>query len=171
MTLYVPEGIRARGAGAVYFAPAVANMAAPSVAEFSVTGAFAAHCNTENWGWRGEQNTEAKKLYCLAQNVQAFGDVSFTIDPMTVICDPQNPDHPDYTVYENVVTGSSWYALDRRGLLASVPLAVGQIVDVLPVSVGYVSHVDINDEEGALIRVTIPLIITSPPSRGVALVA
>lgn len=171
MTLYLPEGIRARGNGALFVAPAVANITAPRVTEFTATGAFVAHCDTYNWNWGAEQGTEKEARYCLSENVQSFGDIDYSVDQMVVVYDPQDPQSENYAVYLNMKRGTKWYILDRRGLPASTALAATQIGDVIPVEVGFVSRQEITDEAGAKIRAIIPLIIPSPPAMDVTLVA
>lgn len=170
--IYSVYGIRAKGAGALYAAPAVADMNAPSVAEFTAPGAFPIHCETENWSWQGEQNKTQLQRYCLAENVEAAGDVTLTAENIVVVYDPQDPTGTNYRVYAEMVQGTTWVLADRRGLLATtVPLAAVQYTDLIPVEVGYVSRVPITSEEGEKLRVTIPLILTSPPVKDVQFVA
>ena len=45
MTTYFPEGINAAGMGALFAAPAVANMAAPKLTEYASPSGFAFHCD------------------------------------------------------------------------------------------------------------------------------
>ena len=163
MTVYLPQGVRAKGMGALFFAPAVADMAAPKLTEFTGAGTFAAHCDLYAWSWNKNQSTITEDRYCLSEAIQAFGDATNEINPLEVLYDPQEPDSPNYQAYLNLKEGTSWFVFDRRGLPARSALVADAYGDVLHLEVGQVSRAEVSGTEGEKFRSTIPLIHIDPP--------
>ena len=168
---YLPRGVKAKGMGALFVAPAVADMQAPTLTEFTDAGAFTAHCDLYSWNWRKPQEKIAEPRYCLTEDVQEFGDAKFEVDDLEVLYDPQQPDSENFVAYKNLKEGTTWFVFDRRGMPSREALKVGDIGDVLKVTVGATYRAPNDQSEGQKFRQIIPLAIIEKVAEDVAIVA
>lgn len=167
----IPEGFSAAGKGSVFAAPAVADHSKPSVAEFAPPTGFNLSCDLMNWSYSIERSTVNQNRYCLAQAIQGAGRKEPSVNPITVVYNPQDPDDDNYVAYQNLKEGTKWVLFDRRGLDSRKSLAAAEVGDLIPVEVILVTREEIDDTEGALIRSTISFRVTGEIKQDVALVA
>lgn len=133
-----PTGIDVAGKNKVQFVPTLADPANPTLAE--IEAGFPIECALDGFVPKGEQSTTTQQRYCLAEEIEALGKVSNTIEPLKYVYDPQNPDKAEgmYAHYAKLTPGLTGYLIDRRGLAYdTVPYAAGQFVDVYPVTLGH----------------------------------
>lgn len=172
MTTYFPEGINAAGKGALFAAPAVANMATPKLTEYASPTGFAFHCDNYDFAHTVEQGKTEEGRYCLAQTVESMGRAKHSLEPMQIVYNPQNEIDPNYVAYLKFKEGTSWVIADRRGLDARTSaLAIGQVADLIPVKIGAIGRVPITTAEGEKIRAIINWIVSGPVSHDVKFVA
>lgn len=172
MTTYFPEGINAAGKGGLYAAPAVVNMSAPKMTEFNSPTGFEFHCDNYQFNHTLDQGKTEETRYCLAQTIESMGRAKHSLEPMEIVYNPQNITDPNYVAYLKFKEGTSWVLADRRGLDArTVALAIGQIVDLIPVKIGAIGRVPITTAEGEKIRAVINWIVSGPVTSDVAMVA
>ena len=172
MTTYFPEGINAAGMGALFAAPAVANMAAPKLTEYASPSGFAFHCDNYEFNHTVDQAKGEESRYCLAQTIESLGRAKHALDPMQIVYNPQDPNDPNYVAYLKFKEGTSWVVADRRGLASRTSaLAIGQVTDLIPVKIGAVARVPITTAEGEKLRSIINWIVSGPVSHDVKFVA
>lgn len=144
----VPAGIAAAGRGSLFATVAVANPQAPKLSEFTGSNGFAIHCDLTTWAPTLDQPKIQKNRYCLEQAQERFGRKQWSIDPLTVVYNPQEPDSEDYQAYLKLVEGSTFWVADRRGKPSRAPLVVGDVADLLRIEIGGRDRVGIGDEDG-----------------------
>lgn len=172
MTTYFPEGINAAGMGALFAAPAVANMAAPKLTEFASPTGFAFHCDNYAFAHTVEQGKTEEGRYCLTEAIESLGKAKHTLEPMEIVYNPQDPDDPNYVAYLKFKTGTSWRIADRRGLNARTSaLAIGNVADLIPVKIGAIGRVPITTAEGEKLRAVINWAVTGPVEHDAVFVA
>lgn len=147
----IPTGVKALGNHQLWFAPAIANPAAPTAAEAE----FPILCSmTSAFGATGEQATTEHWRACLAQAITELGPVSVSIEPLEYVYDPQDPESENYQAYAELTEDRTGFLIDRRGKASGEPLASGDVVDVYPVRLGYRNRVTNPVGEVQVFRVT-----------------
>lgn len=142
--VFNPDGIDARGMGSLILVPALADPAAPTVAEISA--GIIVSCAAYNWTTSVDAPTTAYAKYCDKNNRTMAGRQTWTYSPLIVDDDPQRVDTTGQFDYlDQVVTGQSYFMVDVRGLdaMTYTPEA-GQRVDVHPIKVDTWKRTDID---------------------------
>ena len=161
MTVTFPPGLEAAGTGAVFLAPAIANVNAPKVSEFTGSTAVDLSCHLMGFETGADQGKVTSSRYCLRQAVETLGRITYSISDITVVYDPQNPDSATYKAYTALMQGGTWALLDRRGIESRTALAAGQVVDVYEaVRIGAPKREPITDTEGEQLRTTFTVAVT-----------
>lgn len=172
MTVTFPDGIEARGTGAVFLAPAVADPLAPKLTEYNAATAVNISCDLMGFETTAEQSKVATTRYCLKQESEALGTVKYGISDITVVYDPQAPTSAEYKAYKALMgANKNWYLFDRRGVDSTTALAVGQIGDVYQITIGAVRREPITTTEGELLRSTFTVAVSGQAHFDVAMVA
>ena len=138
-----PDGIDAAGMASVYFVEALANPAAPTVAE--ITAGTVLSCAIYTWPTSVEQSTSTSAKYCDKQPRQRLGRASYSAGPVVYDYDPQGLDVTgNYAHYDALEPGTTGYIIDRRGIDSKAAVVTAQVVDVWPVKLGSRIRVDID---------------------------
>lgn len=150
----------------VAFVPALADPAAPTVAELTAVGAFDVSCYLTGDGWAdgGDQATIADDRLCDRESYTRPGRKSNTLTIRYV----HNPD--DLTndrARVQLPEGTRGYFVRRNGPAYEQALAAGDLVEVWPVQLG-VQRV-MAAEANSVFRVEQPTFITGPVERFVEL--
>ncbi len=153
ITIPNPPGVDAAGMGSVYFVPAIADPAAPTVTE--IDAGVPLSCALYGWATSVDQPTSTSAKYCDAQPRQRLGTAAYSAGPIVYDYDPQGTDvGGNYAHYDALTPGLTGYMVDRRGIGSMEATAVGQVVDVWPVKLGAIIRVDIdpNNTDGESLR-------------------
>ena len=115
ITIPAPDGIEAAGRGAVIFAPAIANLEDPTLAE--VSAGIALQCALDAFPTSLDQPTTTRTKYCMKQGVQSPGKATYSVGPLVVDWDHQGLDSTGkYAYQEDLVEGAKERrAAKRRG--------------------------------------------------------
>lgn len=174
MTVYFPEGVDSQGNESVIWVPAIANPAAPKLTELNATGSVNISCAIRGFSPESEQGTSDDIRLCSVETFENPGRVKNSIGDITSVYDPQAVDGAaDNKHYEAMVQGAQGFLVDRRGLNArTAALAIGQKVDVYPVTLGAQRRVALDPTaEGGKFEVIQKPFISGPVEKDVALVA
>lgn len=171
MTIEMPEGFDAAGNGSLFAAPAVAVRTAPSLTEFAPPTGFNFSCDAMAWAPTADRARVSSNRYCLEQAIERFGRKTYTIEPMEIVYNPQNPEDENYVAYLKFKEDTTWEIFDRRGLPSKKPLEAGEYGVLRKVSVGLVDDVPITDAEGELLRARITFAVIDEVLRDVQIAA
>lgn len=161
MTIVFPDGIKALGNTSVVVAPALANPAAPTVAE--VTGAAAVNASCYLYSSFSANVTAARgdkpKRFCEKKTRQGFGPETTEISDLQYVEAPQGTDtDPANKVRVAMTPYTTQYVVERRGLPADTAvLAVGDRVNVHQVELGPQSRTRTGDGDQDEFSVTQPV--------------
>lgn len=157
MTVVIPASITAQGNVKVAFVPAIASVAAPTVAELTATGAVDISCYLmPDWGGiTADQAKGSDSRFCSTQSFERLGritrsvaDIAYTYLPQTVGTDVAN------NAYTKLTPGANGYLVVRYGKGAGVAFTVGDKVDILPVTLGAQTKAVSGSDEFAPLTVT-----------------
>lgn len=139
MTVSIPEFVTAEGNVKVAFVPAIANLAAPTVAELTATGAVDITCYLpETWGGiTADQAKGEQRRMCSKESFETLGRIKRAVADLTYTYLPQSPDTDAANkVKKALATGVNGFLVTRYGPDATDAFAVGDVVDVLPIEAG-----------------------------------
>jgi len=125
----VPSGQAADGYGLVLFVPAIADPAAPTVAELTDTGVVPLTYSIAGDGYARTTtiNTVAANRLTLRQAIEVDGTITDTLE-VTYVYTNTDEDVARITLAE----GTTGFIVERWAIANEVPVEAGQIVDVLP---------------------------------------
>lgn len=170
LTIVEPLGITAAGNAALIWVPAIANPAAPTVAELSA--GLNVSCAIEGWAPSVQQDTVERRRYCDKTTTERLGTAKWSVEPIIYDYSPQAPsDTGDYRAYATLAPGTTGYLVDRRGIPAKDTIAATQIVDIYPVELGAQSRVPVDETEGATLRVSQQVAVIAQPTFDAAITA
>lgn len=152
MSVYFPEGVDAQGNESVIFVPALANPAAPTVAELTGASAINLSCALRGFGSSTEQSSTPDIRLCSREVFESPGRATNSLEDITYVYDPQAAAAaPTNKHYETLKSGVTGFLVDRRGLDSrTVAVAAAQKVDVFPVKFGPQRRVSVDPSaEGA----------------------
>ena len=151
----VPQGPSGAGLQLVWFVPALTTPTAPSIAEIASTGVFLSCIMAEPHDYGAQQNKEQRNRACLVNAVQRLGRVEYDPSELLIAYDPQDMDADVSLAYKTLQPGVTGYFLYRWGLTRDVPLTVGQLVDVVQVTIGQPMKKMPEDGNDLLVGITI----------------
>lgn len=149
----------------VQFVATIADPAAPKLTELNATSSKDLSCYLTAWDGGGDQATINDRRLCTVQAFEAPGEVTRTLS-VTYIVNPQS--ETNNLASTTLVEGSSGYLVHRTGLPFDSAFAVGQKVDVWPVTPGLQLKVN---EQGQVSRSTQKQFVRGIVRRDVAVVA
>lgn len=159
MTVSFPLGVSARGNGAVWFLPAIANLEAPRVAEFAA--GINLSCAISGFAPTSEQGVVNKTRYCSRGTFEVPGTVTNTGPTLEYVYDPQEPTSEEYEWFATLAQGTVGFLVNRLGLDFEAPVAAGQFVNVYPTQAGVQVPVPIDPTaEGDELRISQRFFIT-----------
>lgn len=175
MTLYAVEGVSTQGNETVIYVPALANPSAPKLTE---VGAGVATALNLGYALRGfspssDQGTSEDIRLASVQTFENPGRVKETLDDITYVYDPQATTgaagNKHYDVLKLNVKG---FLIDRRGIPATTPPAVGDKVDIYPVQFGSQRRVGVDPSaEGGKFEIIQKPFVIGTVLKDIALVA
>jgi len=173
MTVVFPDGVRSRGNESLIFTTVLVPTA-PSVATLNAVTAVNVSCYVTNFAPTGSQESSEDPRLCSEQIFESPGDIAVAIDNVEYIYYPQaTVPTANNKAYELMKNGVSGWMVDRRGLNArTAALAVGQLVDIYPVTLGEQFRMPLDPgQQGGKFRITQKPFVTGPYAYDVALVA
>lgn len=174
MPLTVPAGIPSNASWRVWYVPTMANPATPSIAtDIGNVATVDASCLLVKDGGIGlgvdvEKFTDER--LCSVQTFEQNGNVTYKVDDLTYVADPQTPASATNKLYAAVGAGTAGgYLIIRWGVLADVTPATTQKVWVVPVA--FSPAVPLPPESNSMTRARQSLSVTGVVQRDVALTA
>ena len=166
----VPIGITSEGNVLVQFVPVIAAPGVPKLTEISAAGAVPLHCALTKDGLAlgGDQQTGTDDRLCSRQSFEIPGSYTDTLD-ITYVHNPQATLPADNLAYTTLKQGVTGYVVVRWGKPWETALAVGNKVDVYPVTAGIQRKQA--PEANSSLKVAQKMFVTGPVVRDVALVA
>lgn len=166
----VPIGITSEGNVLVQFVPAIAAPGVPKLTEISAAGAVPLHCALTKDGLAlgGDQQAGTDDRLCSRQTFEIPGSYTDTLD-ITYVYNPQATLPADNLAYTTLQQGVAGFVVVRWGKPWETALAVGDKVDVYPVTAGVQRKQA--PEANSSLKVAQKLFVTGPVQRDVAVVA
>lgn len=156
MTLNVLPGVPLAGTLSITFVPATDgeggfDLTAPSVALATGATAVVAQCLIPSGTYTGvttDINRIPKRRACSTVPYYVKGEETVNIERVQVVYDPQDLEADISAAYAELVPGTTWYMIDRRGKDGQTALEAGDIVDIYKVEV-IGRNKPYSDDEGA----------------------
>lgn len=165
MALTIPPGVDAQGSVLVKFVPELTAPADPTVAEVTAATAIDLSCYLTKEGFKPGAETDKWKdeRLCTKNVFEQDGATTYKIEALEYIYDPQEPESLSNKAYAALPRGTSGYLVVRWGkdIENNPELAVGDIVDVWPVTVG--NRVKQPPEENSKLKVQQEVSVTGAP--------
>jgi hypothetical protein len=139
MPITVPLPVPADGTVSIRWVTALAAPAAPKLAtEINAVSSVDITCllTKEGFAPSAEPNAITDERLCSKQIFEDFGTVTYTLDELEYIIDPQNPTSASNKALATFVSGISGFLIARWGKDVDIAWAVGDKVDVYPVKMG-----------------------------------
>jgi len=157
-----PLGISARGNGALWYLPTVANPdTGVTVAEF--TAGLNLSCAIAGFAPSSEQSTVTRTRYCSRAGYEIPGTVTTSIPAIEYVYDPQEPDSDEYEWYSVLAQGVTGYFANRLGMAFEDAVTAGQYVDLYQIQAGVQNRVAIDPTaEGDELRISQRFFNTGP---------
>lgn len=119
----------------IQWVPTIADTTAPKLTEVNATSALDVSCYMTTWTEAGSQAVISDVRVCSRQDFEAPGKETRTLDTIYI----ENPGTTNALVNKAAVTlikNSKGYFVVRRGIGYDVNFAIGDLVDVWPVTTG-----------------------------------
>jgi hypothetical protein len=138
MAQVIPPGVASDGMVKVAFVAALANAAAPTVTELTAATSVDLSCYLTKDGFQpgGEAQAVTDERLCSKQVFEDFGTVTYTIDNLVYIYDPQDAAGDSNKAYAAMPVGTSGWIVAGWGKDAEEAWAAADVVDVYPVKLG-----------------------------------
>lgn len=139
MALVVPPGIPSDGSWKVSFVSTIADPTMTKIAtEINAAGSVAAECLLTKGGIGIDNSYEKFKdeRLCTIAVFEQNGSLTWTINDLNFVMDPQTPTSPTNKLYALVKDGWTGFLVIRMGKASDVAWAVADKVWVVPVQVG-----------------------------------
>jgi len=112
--------------------------------------------------------TQLRRM-CSRQVRERSGPVTYSIQDLFVVYDPQDMAAPVSAAYAALADGASGYLVERRGVHVDTPWAAGDLVRVIPVEVANANPAPAEDDNELQARIAFTVI--GEVQKDVALVA
>lgn len=171
MAVLQPAGIASWKHQNVWWADAIADVQAPTLAEVtSQTAAIDLSCFIDAaWGaFSAEQGKESDERWC-GVKFESLSEVEYTIDDLIYVTDPQNPTSDTGRASVMLAEGKRGFLIFRRGIHMDTPLKVGDVVDILAAQLGAATPE--KAEKGAPIKNRQTVAVVGAVARGVKIAA
>lgn len=138
-----PQKVQANGKDSWFWAPAVADMAAPKITEINAVTGLNISCFllAEQEGVTGDaEKVRLARLLCETTTTEALGEQTWSLADIQGVFDPQGALASDgKKAWEKFKDGANGYLIRRQGVTAysdTPEAATGQFFDVFKVEVG-----------------------------------
>lgn len=165
-----PGRVPAAGSLKVLWVPAIADTTAPKLTELAASGAFDATCYFTRDGFADSTTStpiEDDRL-CTIQSYKATGTLATDLQ-VTYAGDPQNATPTDNKAYAGWKRNTDGFFVARWGLLFSQALAIGDVVDVYPVTCD--EQIKLPPEANSILKIRQDMLLSGDVQRDVELVA
>ena len=172
MALVIPPAIDAEGAVKVFFVPALADPAHPTLAELSGAGSLEISCylTKDGFGISADDDKSTDERLCTKEVYEVLGRAKWQIENLVYIWDPQgSAASVSNKAYAAMKRGTQGYLVVRWGKDVELALAVADIVDVFPVTLG--TQIPQKPEANSKLKVEQSVIVSGKVQRDKALVA
>jgi hypothetical protein len=174
MSIIIPTGVKYEGNLKVAYVATIADLAAPTVAELTATGALdiSFFLTAGNFKSDIQQNRGDDRRVGSKQTFQTLGRENASIDDVVYIADPQaataTPGNKAMELFQSGVAG---FAVVRYGLDAeTVDFVAAQKVDLWPIQFGVQRKTPQEaDNEFAKITITQAIAVTGPVKQNIAI--
>lgn len=165
-----PTSVPADGSVKVVFVPATADTAVPKVTEATAAGAIDLTCylTADGLTMSTDEQTITDDRLCSRQTYEQPGRFSDAME-VRYVYDAQNATATEDLAYKTLKRGVKGFLYLRWGANYEAPLAVGDVIDVVPVTWGIQRKQ--TPEANSVLKVMQKPFITGEVQRDVALVA
>lgn len=173
MTVSIPEYVLAEANVEMWFVPAIANPAAPTVAEITAGQRIACYLPTSWAGMTAQQSKTQKSRMCTVESWEVLGKVQRSIADLTYTYVPQSlgtSGGDGNEVYEALAEKNTGFLAVRYGLAAATAPIAAQVFDITPAEAG-AQNKDLPTDDAAELTVTQTIGATGPTIPDVKLVA
>lgn len=175
MSLYIADGVLAQGAETVIYVPTLAVPSTPKLTEIGATATTAINLSNPLRGFStgGDQGSSTDVRLSSTQVYQVPNRFAPSLEDLNYVYDPQAATGSATNKhYETLKNGVKGYLIDRRGVAVATAAAVGQKVDVYPVTFGQQRRTPIDPgTEGTKFEITQSVFITGDVIYDAALIA
>lgn len=167
MTITVPEYVPAQNYVSVYFLPAIASQAAPTVAEFTAGVDITPYLPVDWTGITGDQAKGTQTRMALPESFEILGRVTRSISEFVYTYLPQKiSTDPGNKVYTMMAAGSPGYIVVRAGVPTTTAIATTQKVSSIKVITGVQNENTTGTDEFAPLTVTQSVSAQGVPVKG-----
>lgn len=156
----VLDGVSSNETISLRWVESIATPTAPSLAtEINAASSVALEClitNTLNVDFSIER-TQLRRM-CSRQVRERSGPVTYSIEDIFVVYDPQNLAAPVSEAYAALTDGATGYLVERRGIHVDTAWAAGDLVRVIPVEVGNANPAPPEDDNELQARIAFTII-------------
>lgn len=170
-----PVPVRAQAKDKWQFALAVANLAAPTVAEVTAVTGFDLSCSLLS-DYEGVTATAGRvtlpQLLCETESYEAIDTTTYSLAALRVVWRPQDAAASNgKKAWEALTDGGSGFLIRRQGLVNTADFAAGQFVDVFPVEFGRKIPTKTSTGADSIYAFDLEVSIVSQPSFNKAIAA
>ena len=143
LTIYNPTPVQTAGSAIVADAPAIADIDAPTLAELGASTAF--QCATEAFGVSTSVSKGTRKMLCNRVAQQKVNNREYQMEALTIMRgDPQVAN----ALLDSMIEDSTHCFWQRPGISHELPLAVGQKVQIIQVTIDAADPRPLSNEDG-----------------------
>lgn len=164
----IPGSIIADGAMRFDWVPAIVDPLNPKLTEINAAGAVPLSCYFTGVNLGTEEASITDDRVCSRETFEAPGRVQDSLEP-TYVYDPQNLTPSENLAYTTLKGRTKGFMVARWGVDFEDPFAVGQFVDVYPVTCGVQRKLP--GEANSTLKATQKMFIRARVRRDVAVVA
>lgn len=156
----VLDGVSSNETVSLKWVETLANPSAPDLStEINAVSSVALECLIDG-GFDIDFTVERKDLrrMCSRQVRQRSGPVTYSVQDVFVVYDPQDLAAPVSAAYAALTDGATGYLVERRGVHVDTAWAVGDLVRVIPVEVANANPAPPEDDDELKARVAFTVI-------------
>ena len=170
-----PALVSAYGTESWGFAPTIADLNAPTVAELTAAAGINLSCmlfgEQEGVSVNTEKVTLPRRL-CETVQFESNGPTTYSMSDLQASFDPQAAAGADGKLaWEALESGTTGYLWRRQGVDATADITAGEFVDIVPVEFGPKTPTKTGTGADGVYSFTVPVAITDTPAFNVAVVA
>jgi hypothetical protein len=155
----VLDGVSSNETVSLRWVETLANPSAPKLTEINATSSVALEClivGQFNIDFSVDR-TQLRRM-CSRQVRERSGPVTYSVQDLSVVYDPQDLAAPVSKGYAALSDGNSGFLVERRGVHVDTPWAVGDLVRVIPVEVANANPAPPEDDNELQARIALTVI-------------
>ena len=170
-----PALVSAYGTESWGFAPTIADINAPTVAELTAAAGINLSCmlfgEQEGVTANTEKVTQPRRL-CETVQFETNGPTTYSMSDLVASFQPQAAAGSDGKLaWEALTNGTTGYLWRRQGIESTADVTAGEFVDIVPVEFGAQTPGKSGTDASGVYTFTVPVAITDTPAFNVAVVA